>query len=76
MSTIKYQNGMYKSTSPSQEEHASKMFSFLKLGYPACTMGYRLNQNNGHLTVNYYGESPLIEFSVVLNRHGKIIKEY
>jgi hypothetical protein len=73
MSTIKYKNGMYKSTSPSQENVASKLFSFMKLGNPDCTMGYNLNQFTGELGVNICSKESNLDFTFSITRTGKII---
>ena len=74
MSTIKYSNGMYKSTSPSQENIASKIFSFMKYPYPNCTMGYNLNQFTGELAVNICDNRSTLDFTFSITRKGKIIK--
>ena len=72
MSTIKYSNGMYKSTSKKQEDQASKIFSFLKRAYPACTMGYMFNQVNGNLVVNIK-DSAGYNIDFVINRRGIVL---
>jgi len=67
MTSAKYKNGLYKSTSKSQENKAQKLFKDFK----AESMGYDLNQKSGNLNINIVNKSN--EYYFLLSRKGKII---
>ena len=67
MTSAKYKNGLYKSTSKSQENKAQKLFKDFK----AESMGFDLNQKSGNLNINIVNKSN--EYYFLLSRKGKII---
>ena len=70
---IKYDNGMYKSTSKRQEYTAQKLYYSFKDYSP--TMGYNFNQIDGLLIINInmlINNNP-VEFKYTLNYKGFII---
>ena len=66
MSSVKYSNGMYKTTSKSQENTVQMLFTGNK------SMGYNLDQTSGFLTIDIQDYQNNFK-RYVLNRRGHVI---
>lgn len=73
MSKIKYSNGLYKSTSHSQDEISGKLFCGLSNSCYFLTMSTQFLQYSGNCTYSYYQNIVKNVLTITLNRQGKII---
>lgn len=73
MSTIKFDNGKYKTTSKAQEDTCQKLFKgFYKVNPGILSMGRQFNQYLGTLELFFYLNDTVLLCSLELNRAGKI----
>jgi hypothetical protein len=69
MSSVRYSNGMYKSTSKSQEKKSQELFTKINPD----SMSYNLDQESGLLKIFLVRKDDKPELIYTLNRIGKIV---